>query len=180
MINQPYQPTTQTMGQQANSVLGQQANSVLGQQANSQVQGTSYKIGNGMPSMSPTPGMVSPSSTSVPPLVSSGSPMTPSGAVVTTTAPQFEQSYIENILRLNLGKYGTFYMTYEGNKERNARIFQGIIEAAGRDHIIISDPKTGRRIMLLMVNFDYATFDEPLLYQYPGVVGNYPQAPSRF
>lgn len=33
--------------------------------------------------------------------------------------------------------------------------------------------------MLLMVNFDYATFDEPLLYQYPGVVGNYPQAPSR-
>ncbi|WKL02343.1 hypothetical protein Q0F98_40090 [Paenibacillus amylolyticus] len=60
MINQPYQPTTQT--------LGQQANSVLGQQANSQVQGTSYKIGNGMPAMSPTPGMVSPSSTSVPPL----------------------------------------------------------------------------------------------------------------
>uniref|UniRef100_UPI00403F268C spore coat protein GerQ n=1 Tax=Paenibacillus sp. FSL R5-0519 TaxID=2921648 RepID=UPI00403F268C len=153
---------------------------MLGQQANSQVQGTSYKIGNSMPSMSPTPGMVSPSSTSVPPLVSSGSPMTPSGAVVTTTAPQFEQSYIENILRLNLGKYGTFYMTYEGNKEWNARIFQGIIEAAGRDHIIISDPKTGRRIMLLMVNFDYATFDEPLLYQYPGVVGNYPQAPSRF
>lgn len=48
MINQPYQPTTQT--------LGQQANSVLGQQANSQVQGTSYKIGNGMPAMSPTPG----------------------------------------------------------------------------------------------------------------------------
>ncbi len=172
MINQPYQPTTQT--------LGQQANSVLGQQANSQVQGTSYKIGNSMPSMSPTPGMVSPSSTSVPPLVSSGSPMTPTGAVITTTAPQFEQSYIENILRLNLGKFGTFYMTYEGNKEWNARIFQGIIEAAGRDHIIISDPKTGRRIMLLMVNFDYATFDEPLLYQYPGVVGNYPQAPSRF
>ncbi|MFX3650274.1 MAG: spore coat protein GerQ [Paenibacillus sp.] len=153
---------------------------MLGQQANSQIQGTSYKIGNGMPDMSPTPGMVSPSSTSVPPLVSSGSPMTPTGAVITTTAPQFEQSYIENILRLNLGKFGTFYMTYEGNKEWNARIFQGIIEAAGRDHIIISDPKTGRRIMLLMVNFDYATFDEPLLYQYPGVVGNYPQAPSRF
>jgi spore germination protein Q len=170
MINQPYQPT-QTMGQQANAVMSAQANS--------QVQGTSYKIGNSMPSMSPTPGMVSPSSTSVPPLVSSGSPMTPTGTVISTTAPQFEQSYIENILRLNLGKFGTFYMTYEGNKEWNARIFQGIIEAAGRDHIIISDPKTGRRIMLLMVNFDYATFDEPLLYQYPGVVGNFPQAPSR-
>ncbi|KOY15405.1 spore coat protein GerQ [Paenibacillus xylanivorans] len=163
MINQPYQPTQ-----------------VMGQQANSQVQGTSYKIGNGMPMMSPTPGLVSPSSTGgVPPLVSSGAPMTPTGGVVTTTAPQFEQSYIENILRLNLGKCGTFYMTYEGNKEWNARIFQGILEAAGRDHIIISDPNSGKRIMLLMVNFDYATFDEPLLYQYPGVIGNYPQQPSR-
>ncbi|WP_435874160.1 spore coat protein GerQ [Paenibacillus vandeheii] len=172
MINQPYQQT-QVMGQQANS-------QVMGQQANSQVQGTSYKIGNGMPMMSPTPGMVSPSSTGgVPPLVSSGAPMTTTGGVVTTTAPQFEQSYIENILRLNLGKCGTFYMTYEGNKEWNARIFQGILEAAGRDHIIISDPNNGKRIMLLMVNFDYATFDEPLLYQYPGVIGNYPQQPSR-
>ncbi|WP_151736367.1 spore coat protein GerQ [Paenibacillus tengchongensis] len=110
----------------------------------------------------------------VPPQVTSGSPMMPSGTVVPTTSPVFEQSYIENIFRLNLGKLGTFYFTYENNSQWNAKVFTGILEAAGRDHIIISDPKTGQRIVLLMVNFDYATFNEELTYQYPGVIGNPP------
>lgn len=103
----------------------------------------------------------------VPPQVMSGSAMTPSGQVV-PTPPQFEQSYVENILRLNLGKVGTFYMTYENNSQWNAKVFKGVLEAAGRDHIIISEPQTGRRILLLMVNLDYVVFDEPLTYQYPG------------
>lgn len=109
--------------------------------------------------------------TSTPPQVPSGSPMTPGGTVVPTAIPTYEQSYIENILRLNLGKVGTFYMTYENNSEWNAKVFKGVLEAAGRDHIIISDPATGRRTVLLMVNLDYATFDEPLVYQYPGTFG---------
>lgn len=103
---------------------------------------------------------------------------TPSG-IPTGTAPSaftgpttpgqlpIEQSFIENILRLNLGKMVTLYMTYENNSEWNAKIFRGVLEAAGRDHIIISDPKTGMRYLLLMVNLDYATFDEPLQYTYP-------------
>ncbi|WP_257009683.1 spore coat protein GerQ [Evansella halocellulosilytica] len=78
-----------------------------------------------------------------------------------------EQSYIENILRLNRGKVGTFYMTFEQNEKWNAKVFKGVIEAAGRDHIIISDPQTGKRYLLLMVNLDYVTFDEPLEYEYP-------------
>lgn len=99
-----------------------------------------------------------------PPLVPSGNMMTPSG---NTFPLPTEQSFIENILRMNRGKLGTFYMTYENNSEWNAKVFEGIIEAAGRDHIIISDPKTQQRILLLMVNFDYATFNEPLNYEYP-------------
>lgn len=75
-----------------------------------------------------------------------------------------EQSFIENILRLNLGKVATIYMTYENNSEWNAKIFKGVLEAAGRDHIIISDPRTGMRYLLLMVNLDYITFDEELNY----------------
>ncbi|WP_438446435.1 spore coat protein GerQ [Gorillibacterium sp. sgz5001074] len=81
-----------------------------------------------------------------------------------------EQSYIENILRLNLGKIGTFYMTYENNREWNAKIFRGRVEAAGRDHIIISDPQSGTRFLLLMVNLDYVTFDEELNYFFPGQI----------
>jgi len=78
-----------------------------------------------------------------------------------------EQSYIENILRLNRGKLATVYMTFENNREWNAKIFKGIIEAAGRDHIILSDPQTGKRYLLLMVYLDYITFDEELDYEYP-------------
>ncbi|MDB5053651.1 MAG: spore coat protein [Bacilli bacterium] len=105
-------------------------------------------------------------------------PPTPAGSTIPGVPPAtptpgtpgllpLEQSYIENILRMNLGKTGTFYMTYENNSQWNAKIFKGKIEAAGRDHIIISEPKTNMRILLLMVNLDYATFDEVLNYTSP-------------
>jgi|SRR5690625_1043682 len=78
-----------------------------------------------------------------------------------------EQSYIENILRLNRGKHVSVYMTFENNQEWSAKIFKGVIEAAGRDHIILSDPETGKRYLLLMVYLDYITFDEEINYDYP-------------
>lgn len=81
----------------------------------------------------------------------------------------YEQSYIENILRLNLGKIATIYMTFENNSEWNAKVFKGKLEAAGRDHIIISDPQTGKRYLLQMLNLDYITFDEELNYEPPRV-----------
>lgn len=126
--------------------------------------------GSGMPSygsgMMPQPGSGFPSygPSPMPPVTTGGTiPGIPSPSPVLPA----EESYVENILRLNLGKTGTFYMTYENNSEWNAKIFRGVIEAAGRDHIIISDPKTGMRFLLLMVNLDYVTFNEELNYTYP-------------
>ncbi|WP_264842994.1 spore coat protein GerQ [Caldinitratiruptor microaerophilus] len=78
-----------------------------------------------------------------------------------------EESYVENILRMNLGKMASVYMTFENNPEWPARVFRGRVEAAGRDHIILSDPETGKRYLLLMVNVDYVIFDEPLQYVPP-------------
>ncbi|QGG46604.1 spore coat protein GerQ [Heliorestis convoluta] len=95
---------------------------------------------------------------------------TPPGIPAVPGAPgtlPIEESYIENILRLNRGKLATIYATYENNMRWNAKIFRGCIEAAGRDHIIISDPKTGKRYLLLMLNVDYITFDEEIAYEYP-------------
>ncbi|MFF2091796.1 spore coat protein GerQ [Paenibacillus sp. NPDC058174] len=109
-----------------------------------------------------------------PPMVPSGSVITPQGGNI-VAVPVAEESYVENILRLNRGKMASFYMTYENNREWNAKIFRGIIEAAGRDHIVISDPSTGMRYLLLMLNLDYVTFDGPIQYEYPfqgGVVTN--------
>lgn len=102
---------------------------------------------------------------SMPAVVPPGLPMAGSGTVVVAGQP--EQSYVENILRMNLGKVATIYMTFENNSEWNAKVFKGVLEAAGRDHIIISDPSTGRRYLLLTVNLDYITFDEPLNYTLP-------------
>jgi len=99
------------------------------------------------------------------PGVPSGAGITPSGGNI-VTVPQ-EESYVENILRLNRGKMATVYMTFENNSQWNAKVFRGIIEAAGRDHIILSDPTTGIRYLLLMVNLDYITFDGPINYEYP-------------
>ncbi|SFM37163.1 spore coat protein GerQ [Salibacterium qingdaonense] len=78
-----------------------------------------------------------------------------------------EQSYIENILRLNSGKPAAVYMTFEGNPDWQSMVFRGIIEEAGRDHIVLRDPDTGRWYLLLMVYLDYVVFDEEINYQYP-------------
>ncbi|MDQ0337515.1 spore germination protein Q [Caldalkalibacillus uzonensis] len=80
-----------------------------------------------------------------------------------------EVSYIENILRFNRGKMARLYFTYENNPEWPAQVYTGRIEEAGRDHIIISDPETGKSYLLLMVNLDYVEFDEPIEYIPPMV-----------
>ncbi|MCY7903120.1 spore coat protein GerQ [Bacillus inaquosorum] len=84
-----------------------------------------------------------------------------------------EESYIENILRLNRGKTATIYMTFENSKEWGSKIFRGVIEAAGRDHIILSDPKSGTRYLLLTIYLDYITFDEEIAYTYPYSMASY-------
>jgi spore germination protein Q len=124
----------------------------------------------GMHGMSmPMPGTTMPGTMQqgmVPPPVTSGIPITPGGSTL-PGVPAQEESYVENILRMNLGKVATLYMTYENNTEWNAKIFKGVLEAAGRDHIIISDPVTGKRYLLLTLNLDYITFDEPINYTLP-------------
>ncbi|MEG2457929.1 MAG: spore coat protein GerQ [Bacilli bacterium] len=75
-----------------------------------------------------------------------------------------EQSYIENILRFNKGKKVTAYASYSDSVEWRDRKFSGIIEQAGRDHLIISDPNTGKWFLILMIYIDYVEFDEKIKY----------------
>ncbi|MEH7085309.1 spore coat protein GerQ [Neobacillus drentensis] len=94
-----------------------------------------------------------------------GAPSAPAGM-----APgqlPIEQSYIENILRLNKGKLVSVFATFEGNNQWNAKEFKGIIEAAGRDHVILSDPQVGTRYLIPMVAVDYIQFSEEIEYEYP-------------
>lgn len=76
-----------------------------------------------------------------------------------------EQSYVENILRLNKGKIASIYMTFPDSNESRDKIFTGVIEQAARDHVVISDPKTGKWYLLLSIYIDYIVFDEEINYK---------------
>ena len=76
----------------------------------------------------------------------------------------YEQSYIENVLRLNKGKLGKFYCTFPDSNEWRDTVFTGIVEQAARDHLIISNPNTGKWYLILMVYLNYAEFDEKINY----------------
>ena len=39
-----------------------------------------------------------------------------------------------------------------------------VIEQAGRDHLIISDPSTGKWYLILMIYLDYVEFEEKVNY----------------
>lgn len=73
-----------------------------------------------------------------------------------------EQSYIENILRVNKGKKVSVYQSFSDASEWKNKVFTGIIEQSGRDHIILSDPATGDWYLLLMIYVNYIKFDEPI------------------
>ena len=77
-----------------------------------------------------------------------------------------EQSYIENILRLNKGKRVRAFVSFPDSNEWKDRIFTGIIAEAGRDHLIISDPNNGNWYLILMIYLNYVEFDEKINYSH--------------
>ena len=89
---------------------------------------------------------------------------TPPGNINYEQNLPLEQSYVENILRLNRGKKIRVHQTFPDSNEWRDLEFKGIIEQAGRDHIILSDPSTGVWQVLLMIYVDYISFDEPINY----------------
>ncbi|MBU8878271.1 spore coat protein GerQ [Bacillus sp. FJAT-29790] len=96
-------------------------------------------------------------------------PTVPMGTAQQLLGGAIEESFIENILRINKGKVGTFYFTYQGNNRWNAMVYHGRVETAGRDHIIISDPSSGKRYLLMMANLDWVEFEEKINYPYPKI-----------
>lgn len=101
----------------------------------------------------------------------SGNIPIPNQSINYTDLP-LEQSYIENILRLNKGKKVTVHMTFPDSNEFRDREFVGIIEQSGRDHIILSDPNTGVWYLLLMIYVDFITFEEKINYSQEFVPNN--------
>jgi len=90
----------------------------------------------------------------------------PPGNISYSDTMPMEQSYIENILRLNKGKVVKAYVSYPDSTAWQNKIYEGIIEEAGRDHLIISDPKTGKWFLIRMIYLDYVEFEERINYSH--------------
>ncbi len=95
--------------------------------------------------------------------------VTPPALSTVAPAVRREESYIENILRLNRGKIGTFYFTIPSGEVGetqggSTRVVRGVIVEAGRDHAIIAEVDTTHHYLFPMIYFDFAEFDEPLTY----------------
>ena len=93
-------------------------------------------------------------------------PQTPNLMYPQNTNIPFEQSYVENILRLNRGKTATIYMNFE-NSQWGSKVFKGEITEAGKDHIILKDTQTGITYLLLTIYLSYVAFDSDIEYEYP-------------
>ena len=75
-----------------------------------------------------------------------------------------EQSYIENILRNNIGKKVRVHASFSDSIEWRDRVFVGLIERAGRDNLIINDIDNGKYYLILMIYVDFVEFDEKITY----------------
>ena len=77
-----------------------------------------------------------------------------------------EMSYIENILRLNKGKLVTVFTSFPDSNEWRDRKFEGVIEEAGRDHLIISTSENGNWYLIPMIYLNYFDFKEKINYSH--------------
>ena len=75
-----------------------------------------------------------------------------------------EQSYIENILRLNKGKKAKAYFSFADSLSWRDKIFEGYVEQAGRDHLVMSG-LDGRWFLIPMIYLDYVEFEEQIAYR---------------
>ncbi len=93
-------------------------------------------------------------------------PQSPPGNISSMSQLTMEQSFIENILRLNKGKRVNAYVSYPDSSEWQNKIYTGIIEEAGKDHLILSDPSNGNWYLIRMIYLDYVEFFEKINYSH--------------
>jgi len=84
-----------------------------------------------------------------------------------TERPVVEETFLENLFLLNKGKMATLYFTFANNSQWNAKAIRGTILTAGRDHILLREENSNKRVMLLMANLDWVEFDGSISYPSP-------------
>ena len=73
-------------------------------------------------------------------------------------------SYID-IFNINIGKIVDVHMSFNNSNSDTKSIFNGVLESANDNYIIISEPKTGKWTMLILDYLDYVVFEEEINYR---------------
>ena len=73
-------------------------------------------------------------------------------------------SYAENILSQNIGKKIKVYMSFSDSIEWRDKIFEGILEAWGRDFLLISDRNNNKWYMVWNIYINYIEFTEQVIF----------------
>lgn len=73
-------------------------------------------------------------------------------------------TYSEDILNKNIGKYVKVYMSFADSIEWRDRVFEGILEAWGKDFMLINDKQNKKWYMVWNIYIDYLEFLEPVTY----------------
>ncbi len=68
--------------------------------------------------------------------------------------------FSEDILSKNKGKFIKIYMSFSDSVEWCDRIFEGILEAWGRDFILLHDKKNNKHFMVWNLYIDFIEFNE--------------------
>ena len=75
-----------------------------------------------------------------------------------------EQSYIENILRNNIWKKVKVHCSFSDSIEWRDRVFEGLIEHAGRDNLVLNDIDNNINYLILMIYVDFVEFNDEITY----------------
>jgi len=68
----------------------------------------------------------------------------------------------EDLLRINQGKKVELFLSFPNATDWKNKTINGIIESAGRDCLILSDPTDGSWYLLPLYYIDFIKFDEPV------------------
>ena len=80
------------------------------------------------------------------------------------TVVPFEDSYIDSLIRNNIGKQVCIFVTIPSSNDFRDFKFNGILEQSGKDYVVLSEPSTGKWHLIPSIYINFITFDENINY----------------
>lgn len=78
---------------------------------------------------------------------------------------QYEESYIENILRLNKGQKVKVFCSFPDSSEWKDKIFEGMIEQAGKDHLVMINKDLNDWYLIPMIYLNWVEFEDKINFK---------------